>query len=235
MTDDLLEDLDAYVAALPQEAEGPTMDDDLANRVLRRLRRQARARGEVQAVAKAERDRIDAWERDRLETIDADVAGAERMLEGYMRAVHARRNLKTLSLPNGELKLRKPSSRTTIEDEDAFLVWVQERVAASLSERFGEGAASTVDAVLRAMGDEPLLRAKYEPAKGEIGKATEAGPLKSEHDDLQLLAAVLAGEGEAIPGVLVERTTTLRFDYKLASGTDVGQDEPTQGGADDHD
>lgn len=235
MNDDLLEDLDAYVGQLDTEPEAPTMDDDLANRLLRRLRRQEIQRSEVQAVARAERDRIDAWERDRIETIDADVAGLERLLEGYMRAVLERRKLKTLNLPNGTLRLRAASAKVTISDEDAFLAWAIEQAAISAGLSPGE----TRDA-LAALERSTLLRSKVEPAKDGIKRATKVGPQRSIHEDLELLAAVIEADdaGEVVPGVLIERSTREAFGYSTAkapSPTALGHDVSTQGGTDDHD
>lgn len=236
MNDDLLEDLDAYVGQLDTEPEAPTMDDDLANRLLRRIRRQEITRGEVAAVAKAERDRIDAWERNRLEKIAGDVEGMERVLDGYMRAVKERRKLKTLKLPNGELRIRPARTSTEIIDADAARAWLLERATTA-----AELDPATVAQVLAALTGEKMLRVSIEPAKGEIGKATEAGPVKSEHEDLVHLVAVLAGEGEAVPGVLIERPTREAFSYSTAKRVpdaepeDLGHDVPTQGGTDDDD
>lgn len=245
MNDDLLEDLDAYVSQLDTEPEAPTMDDDLANRLLRRIRRQEITRTEVITVARAERDRIDAWERDRLESIDTDVASIGRLLDGYMRAVFERRKLKTLNLPNGKLSLRAPSIRVTIEDEDAFLVWAQARVAARFAkDELGPWApgvaAEIVDRVLRTLYAEPLLRTKVEPAKDQIKRRTEVGPQRSSHEDLELLAAVIKADdaGEVVPGVLIERPTKDTFGYttaKAPSAEPIGHDVTTQGGTDDHD
>lgn len=231
---DLLEDLDAFVGQLDVEPEAPTMDDDLANRMLRRMRRQEITSAEVKLVARAERERIDEWERARLEAINADVAGIERMLNGYMRAVGERRKLRTLKLPNGELRLRAPSIKVTIEDEDAFVRWALARASAAAGidpETFGY--------VMGALEREPMLRAKVEPAKDAIKRGTKVGPQRSAHDDVELLAAVVDADdaGEVVPGVLIERATQDAFGYSTAKAVPVemGHDVDTQGGTDDHD
>lgn len=239
---DLLDDLDRYVGDFDGgEEHAPTMDRDRANRILRRIRWRERERGQVVAVARAERDRIDAWERDRLETIDNDIAAAGRVLDGFMRAVGARENMRTLKLPNGELRLRPPSTRVNVEDADAFLVWAQEHVAIRLAAKLEDMTpASMVEDVLRALFAEPLLRAKIEPAKDAIKKATKAGPTRSTHEDVELLSAVIAAgdfAGEVVPGVLIERATGDAFGYSTAKASpdDLRHDDHTQGGTDDHD
>ncbi len=246
---DLLDDLDRYVGDFDGgEEHEPTMDRDRANRILRRIRWRERERSQVAAVAKAERDRIDAWERDRLESIDTDVAAAERVLEGFMRAVGERERMRTLKLPNGELRLRPPRPKVTIEDTDAFLVWAQARVAQRLASALGPPEADVfamapahmVEEVLRSLFAEPMLRAKIEPAKDAIRKATKAGPTRSTHEDIELLSAVIeAGDfaGEVVPGVLIERRTGDTFGYSTAKADvdEMRHDDETQGGTDDHD
>lgn len=236
---DLIEDLDAFVSELEHgDAERPTMDDDLANRMLRRLRRQQITAAEIKLVARAERERIEEWERARLESVAADQAGIERMLDGYMRVVEQRRKLRTLKLPNGELRLRPASTRVTIEDEDAFLEWALGRARAAALEG-GDVSPAHFDAALAKLRAEPLLRTKIEPAKDAIKKATELGPQRSVHEDVELLAAVVKADdaGEVVPGVLIERSTGDAFSYSCSAAAvvDMGHDESTQGGTDDHD
>lgn len=232
---DLLDDLDRYVGDFDGgEEHGPTMDRDRANRILRRIRWRERERGQVVAVARAERDRIDAWERDRLETIDADVTAAERVLDGFMRAVGAREHMRTLKLPNGELRLRPHRIKVTIEDEAAFTEWAVVRAAVAV----GMDPATAAEA-LEAIRGESLLRTKVEPAKDAINKATTAGPQRSMHEDVELLAAVIQADeaGEVVPGVLIERRTGDAFGYSTAKASldEMRHDDDTQGGTDDHD
>lgn len=235
MNDELLEDLDAYVGAA-EEAPPTAMDDDLANRLLRRLRRQQRRRAEVLDVANAERLRIAAWAEGQLEIIDSELAQLERTLDGYMRAVQERRGLKTLKLPNGELKLRAPRLSVTVTDEPALVDWAIERVAADLAQSDDIPAARIgVRVVIAALADEPTLKVVVEPARGGIGKATEPGPVLSSHEDVELLAAVTA-DGETVPGVQIERSTRDTF-KATPSGLelvhDVTEQDPTQGGTDE--
>lgn len=232
---DLLDDLDRYVGDFDGgEEHAPTMDRDRANRILRRIRWRERERGQVVAVARAERDRIDAWERDRCEAIDNDIAAAERVLDGFMRAVGERENMRTLKLPNGELRLRPASIRVTVEDEAAFTRWAVERAAVAV----GMNPATVAEA-LEALRGEALLRTSVEPAKGEIRKATKVGPQRSIHDDIELLAAVIKANdaGEVVPGVLIERATGDAFGYSTAKASldEMRHDDDTQGGTDDHD
>lgn len=218
---DLLDDLDQYVAPdHPGEAPVPE-DDDGANQLLRRIRRAQRDRREVVAVAKAERDRIDAWERDRLASIDARTEHAEQLVEAFMRAVAERRHIKTLTLPNGVLRLRAPRTRVEVINEDDLRFWLLARVGVGFAEI---GLAGAVPAVIDALAREPMLSVKIVPAKGEIAKATEAGPVKGEHEDVVHLVPVIAGEGEAVPGVIIERPTRDTFTYDVAK-TEEAQEE----------
>lgn len=194
---DLFDDLDDFVAAPGLEVAGvDPLDPTTANAVLRKLRALQRQRGEVIAVAHAEQDRIDAWKRDRTETIDSQAAYLERILDGFMRAEHARTKAKTLQLPNGTLRLRAPSSRVEVVDQAAFVAWAREHHA------------------------DLLTTPEPQPVKAAI-KKLPLGGITSRHDDVELLAIHDPDTGEAVPGVLVERSTRDTFGFTVASADPV--------------
>lgn len=222
------DDLDQFAARVPLDVgaeEQPVFDQTTANSLLRKLRSIERRRSEIVTVAQAERDRIDAWQTDRLDTLDAQQRHIERVLEGFMRAEHARSKTKTLDLPNGLLTLRPHRPHVEITDELALLDWARERAA----HRAGLDPADVLKA-FDALQAEPFVRAKIEPAKGEIGKSSDIGPQKSLSDDTELLAAVLKGDeaGEVVPGVLIERPRALAFKAKPRSVTPDEQNDVEQ-------
>lgn len=122
---DAQEDLEDW---LSQDVSGGTADtetpdvpnSDLANLMLRRLRRLEQKKDEITALAAAEATRIESWRLDRLAKIGREQDWHKAGLERFMRSTGE----KTLKLPEGELRLRPSAERIDVTDEKAFLEWV---------------------------------------------------------------------------------------------------------------
>lgn len=127
---DLMEDLDAFVVGDPEDEpdEPPPVPEDAegANRLLRRIRGYERLLERHRAIAFAELGRIQEWYEDRASGIQGSIRFAERSLEQWMRDHHAATGgkVKTVKVPNGELRVRPGSSRIGVLDEDAAIAEV---------------------------------------------------------------------------------------------------------------
>lgn len=121
--DDVVDDLDAYLAGITDEPltdEPPSdpVDEDEANRILRRIARFDREADRVNRAADAELERIEAFRTDRLSGIDRQRVWHARAIEGWMRAVNRldpRR--KTIKLPLGQVALRPGIVKVEVVDE----------------------------------------------------------------------------------------------------------------------
>jgi uncharacterized protein (DUF885 family) len=233
---ELRDDLARSLEPPPDDDAAPmdALDEDRANRLLYKLRRVSRERAQIQAVARAERDRVDAWERDRLDVVDRQITDLTNVLEQWMRMHSERTKSVTKTFPNGELRLRAARARLEIIDDAKAEIFVMERVQTAVAKAIAQPNfrtdASSGDVfalVLRALRDEPFLRVKLDLAKDAVKKAAEEGPVTSEHDDVEMRAAVV--DGEAIPGVLFEKSRIKSFGMTLATAAgpddDQGADE----------
>jgi phage host-nuclease inhibitor protein Gam len=179
---DLRADLDEYVAGVewPDEDDElpPPQDADQADRYLRTLRALQREAAEIHELYQGEIARITAWRADRMSGIESRAAHLTRLLEGYARATIPGRKAKTLSLPNGALKLKAApaAGRVEIEDVELFRKWALENAPALLHD------------------PKPA-----EPDKAAIKAQCKAGPVTHSDDDEAVHVAVR--EGEAVPGV----------------------------------
>lgn len=92
----------------------PPQNPAEAERYLRRLARLAAEEAEVEEVYAAEVDLLTRWRDDRIASVHRAAAWLQTALDGWMRARHAEGGTKTLNLPHGTLRLRKPSSRRPV-------------------------------------------------------------------------------------------------------------------------
>lgn len=127
---DLIDDLDAYVVGdEPDDPDGPPPvpeDADGANRILRRVRGLERLLAKHRTVAFAELGRIQEWYEDRASGIAGSIRYAERSLEEWMRSHHDATDgkVKTVKVPNGELRIRPGSTRIGVLDDEAAVAEV---------------------------------------------------------------------------------------------------------------
>ena len=143
-----------------------------------------------------------------------------------MRMHTERTGVVTKKFPNGELRLRPARSSLDIIDDEKANAYVIERVLTRIAQANqdgleSQGSAAIYALVMHAVRDEPFLRIKLELAKDQIKRAAEEGPITSEHDEVEMRAAVI--EGEAVPGLLFEKSRRKSFGMTLATadGPDV--------------
>ena len=159
--DDLRADLDAWLdipiptGPDPDDPDAevvlPAADDDLANRILYKLRRLDGEAARIEALYAAERARLDSWKADRMAGVDRDRSAARRSLDGFMRAWHhLNPRTKSLSLPNGKLQLRDVKGKVEITDPVAFVSWCETNGRTDLLRYVPEPVKS-------ALGDEELV------------------------------------------------------------------------------
>lgn len=225
---DLHDELDDFVAPPVDVNDEPPLDplnEVQANGMLRRLRRLSRDRAKVQSVARAEIDQIEAWQRDRLATIDAEMEHLSATCEQWMRMHKLRTETSTKKFPHGELRLRKAPEPGIVEvvDSEKVNAFAIERVMTSIArnladEGFADRKLNSSDVWSLAFSHlmaEPLLRVKVELAAGELRRIGKPGPIKSEHEDVEMRSVVI--DGEEVPGVLFERSKRDRFGMTLAT------------------
>lgn len=120
MDDLLAADLAAFTAdQVPEDwstddVAPPALNADHANRLLRRIHVNEREADEITALAESEIARIRAWQSDRLSGVTRSTEWATRSLEGFFRQHAESTGVKSLSLPNGTLKLRAARPRVEV-------------------------------------------------------------------------------------------------------------------------
>lgn len=125
--DDSIEDgLDAALFAFDADSAALDTMDDVANRLLFRLRRNESEVARVRAQGQRERDRIDRWEHARVGVVARATDHLYQLLDGLARAYHARAGVITLKLSNGTLKLRPGQPSLVCSDPAAFWQWAHE-------------------------------------------------------------------------------------------------------------
>jgi hypothetical protein len=238
-TDDLRADLDAWLdIPIPTgpdpddpdtEIVLPAATDDLANRILYKCRRLGVERSRVQALYDEEKSRLDSWLHDRMSGIDRDLAAANRSLEGFTRSWHMLNpRSKTLSLPNGKLKLGAVKGKIEVTDAHALVVWAE------------------------ANGRTDLLRYEPVPAKAILSDEEQVvrhtGPQVTDPktgelmQQYRLLVPVLTGEVDpetqapvveqvSVPGAMFVRPAHDRFKAVLAEDGTPDDDEAEEAGA----
>lgn len=165
-------------------------DNERANWMLRKLRTLEAQDADDARLVRAEKAKLDAWLDARKSSRARSRAWFTQALEGYMRIVARRDNVKSLSLPNGRLKLSKPSERIVTFDPDAFAEW------------------SGLNAFA-------FSRPKIEPDKVELKRKCQPIGYQVEDANPAVESSSVAFGGEVIPGVAIERDTTDRFGVEL--------------------
>lgn len=190
---DLHDDLDTY-AEYPDEPDAPIAlhGEDDANRLLRRRTRLLRELQSINDLARAEMDRITHWQTDRSDGVRRQAQYAEDALEDYMRAVHRRDGITSLTLPNGRLQLRKASQSVYFTDEPAFVQW-----AKAISWEADDQTHELVEVTEHAR--KTGIRSMFRP-----------GPVVATEDGTDYLA-IVDGNGEVVPGVEFRRATEPSF------------------------
>lgn len=196
------EAIDDYLAApiddetLELDPTNIPLDDGRASALLRRRSRvQANLSTRI-ATAQLEIDRLNEYINDCEQMAERELSWIERALESYMRVRFLRTREKTLSTPNGKLKLSKPRSRSIIDDRAALIAWckahrpelviTEERVNVSDVTKVGQAVSA----------DESIET----PDRGEVGRYSLAVVIDAE-----------AGEIEHVPGVHLELPTADKF------------------------
>lgn len=204
MTDELLDDLAAYMADgedLPHDPDAtiePPRDADQANAMLRVVQRLGQQRDEIVRLAQAEKAQIDAWAADRTSGLDRRITLIEVALEGWARAVNRETpKRKTLSFPHGTLRLRPGRPSVSVVDEASFVAWAL-------------------------ANDRDLLSVK--PARAEIKRRLVVGhEHEVEGEPPMVTLAALTGDGEIVPGVVFERPRADGFTLQPAGTTAGGE------------
>lgn len=196
IADDLAEHLagDYEFAAIEDGGQqlAPLEDDATVDRMLRRRSRLLTERARITDVASAEIQRIKAWEQDRTAGIDRQQEWVDRGLEGYARQVLPARGIKSLSLPNGTLRLTAPGAPSMVVDElSTFVAWATD-------DEHPERDA--------------LLRRTVDVEKADAKRAFRVGPRDEERstDEVDVFAAVDA-DGAIVPGLSLTKPAAARF------------------------
>ena len=209
----LRDELDSFVATAHTtelELRRSELDDDLANRLLRRRSRLLRDLAATETLANNEIARIAGWRDRRTQSAEREIARLDQQLAGYMRAVKARSNGKTksLKLPNGTLALRSPGrAKREVTNAAVLVEWCQ-------ANDHPDWLATTVKPTI---GHADL-------ARGEL-ISTRVADGTTEH----LFEAVDLSTGARVPGVLLAVRTEDSFYVKPPVDIDLddegGEDE----------
>jgi phage host-nuclease inhibitor protein Gam len=191
MSDEELQaDLDAWAmgeaASDDPEALEPPRDVDQAERLLRARAGMLRELGRLEQFAERQIREIAAWRDDRTSGLRRRLAGVEKILEQWFRAVNRDEpKRKTEKLPHGTVKLRERPYSVEVTDEEALRGWL--------------------------WSNRPdLLDITVKPKAGQVKAAFEPGPVVSEHEDV-VWHAVMAPEGEVVPGIVLTKPTADKF------------------------
>lgn len=125
---DLAEQLDEFLELdVPDDGVVFTVsDDDEANRLLRAVRRLERERDRIDTLFTAELDRLSKWRAGASTTIEGKLSRLTSTLDAYMRARHRdNEKVKTIKVPNGELRIRPRQPRLVVDDVDTFSAWLE--------------------------------------------------------------------------------------------------------------
>lgn len=201
--DALAAELDAYLAdedhPLPDEDDFVPIaapDEATVDRMLRRRHRLLTERGRVTDVASAEVRRIREWESDRTAGVDRQLVWLDRGLEMFARQALPARNLKSLPLPNGTLKLTQPGAPSVVvTDLSDFVAWCTDE------------AHPERDALLRRTVD-----VEKADAKRAFRVGPEAGP--GELDEQGAIATTVfyaMDDDEIVPGLRFTKPAHSRF------------------------
>ena len=166
-------------------------DGDKANWLLRKVARLERQQKTDVDLAAREIERIRLWLESRTQIRDHKLAWLRQSLEGFMRVAELRDNTKTINLPNGCLRLRKPTPRVVVHDEKAFIAWATKNLP--------DG-----------------VRVKIEVAKAEIKKATQVVKWEPDPVNVAVEHSELAVGGEYVPGVEMEQAAQSTFSWEVS-------------------
>lgn len=181
-------DLDSYLfEAVDLAAVDPAgLDDDSADRSLRRLARIEDEMGRYETIARQRKAAIDDWLEDRLGGLIAQRDFLLRCLETYARARHEVTGAKSVKLPSGSVALRQAPPRIDTAGEPGDDV------------------------------DARLVRVTRSWDKRAIKDATEMHPEPLDIDTPEGFTAhaAVTHDGEALPGVVYLVRTEPTFDAK---------------------
>lgn len=181
-------DLDSYLfEAVDLAAVDPAgLDDDSADRSLRRLARIEDEMGRYETIARQRKAAIDDWLEDRIGGLIAQRDFLLRCLETYARARHEVTGAKSVKLPSGSVALRQAPHRIDTAGEP------------------GEDVPADLVRVTRAWD------------KRAVKERTELGPRLVSYDapDGFVAHAAVNSDGEALPGVVYLVRTEPTFDAK---------------------
>lgn len=193
-------DLDDEAEQLTEDAAA-TLDPDVVNRMLRRMRRLEDEAANVTNLASAEFQRIVTWRTDRLATIKRQADSLAVVLDGWARANYQRTKACTVSLPNGDLKLRPPSPSFVCDDPHGLWAWCSD--SGEREDWVSERPVYTPDA--------SRLRLLLKPGAA-VGEADlETGLVSYEAHD--------PATGEVVPHVVIRQLPDRKFTYKTRSGS----------------
>ena len=181
-------DLDSHLfEALDLTAVNPAdLDDDSADRSLRRLARIELDMSRYETIARRRKQDIDDWLEDRLSGLVGQRDFLMRCLETYARATHEVTGAKSVNLPSGSVALRQAPPRI-------------------------DAAGEPGDDV-----DARLIRVTRAWDKRAVKDTTAIGPQLEDHDTPEgfVAYAAVTGDGEILPGVVYLVRTEPTFDAK---------------------
>ncbi len=200
---DLVADLEEFVAGGPEpetteEWTTPVVDEEQANRFMRRLRWVTKERTKIKAVATAEVARINLWADDRVSGLDRAEMSLKRALEGWTRLNFARTRRKSFPTPHGTLKLTAPHSRIEIVDEDAAVTWCRDNERLELTK-----LTVAKSHITEALKSEAL-------AEGKVDEAWQS-------ERAEQAVEIVTSDGEPIPGVRVVTPLDDTFSVAVSS------------------
>lgn len=116
------------------EAPEPPPNEAAADALLLRLAAVEREVARVEEIAALRFAQINDWLEQQRRTLGGRAGWIQESLGVYMKAVYARSEVATLTLPAGELRARKDQDRWEFDDE-TFLAWAAESLPAAVRQK----------------------------------------------------------------------------------------------------
>lgn len=189
----------------------PVKDVAQASGVVRRLKRLDRERQTHIDVRDAEIRRVTQFCEDRISGIDREIEWGKRSLRAFMVRYKEQSHKGSLKLADGTPKLTKPSSRTVVVDERAFLSFVM-----------GMGSDDPerqLDDPRWVPAHPELVRAKYSliaDAVKDLARTDPPGDEVSVDEEITREAVALP-DGTIIPGIEIQTPKEDTFDVKIGA------------------
>lgn len=202
----------------------PVKDVAQASGVVRRLKRLDRERQTHIDVRDAEIRRVTQFCEDRISGIDREIEWGKRSLRAFMVRYKEQSHKGSLKLADGTPKLTKPSSRTVVVDERAFLEFAfgavdgKVKLFPELPDKTTRVDFDPADPYLVPAHPE-LIRAKYSliaDAVKDLARTDPPGDEVSVDEEITREAVALP-DGTIIPGIEIQTPKEDTFDVKIGA------------------